>query len=47
MDGFSGKVVYEMIKRDKSIAKVVERWKDSSNLWLQRASCVSFVKVGC
>lgn len=45
MDGFSGKVIFEMIKRNNEIAKEVEKWKDSENLWLQRTSCVSFVKV--
>lgn len=34
-----------MIKRDPSLAEVVRQWKDADNLWQQRSSCVSFVKL--
>eukprot|EP01126_Amoeba_proteus_P054491 TRINITY_DN6709_c0_g1_i3.p1 TRINITY_DN6709_c0_g1~~TRINITY_DN6709_c0_g1_i3.p1 ORF type:complete len:153 (+),score=24.78 TRINITY_DN6709_c0_g1_i3:651-1109(+) len=34
-----------MIKRNEKIGYQIQKWKDSKNLWEQRASCVSFVKL--
>jgi 3-methyladenine DNA glycosylase AlkD len=44
-DSFSSKVIAELIKKDKSITFIIKQWKDSSNCWQQRSSCVSFVKL--
>jgi len=44
-DGFSSKVLCEMIKIDKSVAKEVHQWQHSECIWRKRASCVSFVKI--
>ncbi|KAL9653709.1 hypothetical protein ABK040_014655 [Willaertia magna] len=44
-DTLSSTVICELIKRDENLAKLLKSWKDSSNLWQQRSSCVSFVKI--
>ncbi|EFC36046.1 predicted protein [Naegleria gruberi] len=44
-DTISSTVICELIKRDSSLAQVVQKWKDSDNLWKQRSACVSFVKI--
>jgi len=43
-DSFSSKVMGEIIKSDPKIVPFIVTWKDSSNLWKQRSSCVSFLK---
>jgi len=46
-DSLSSRVICEIIKKDT--AKVTHldilAWKDSDNLWKQRSSCISFVKI--
>lgn len=44
-DGLAGMLFGRMIKRDPTVSEVIHPWKDSSNMWKQRASCVSFVPV--
>eukprot|EP01125_Pyxidicula_operculata_P007364 TRINITY_DN2506_c0_g1_i1.p1 TRINITY_DN2506_c0_g1~~TRINITY_DN2506_c0_g1_i1.p1 ORF type:complete len:248 (+),score=22.29 TRINITY_DN2506_c0_g1_i1:30-773(+) len=44
-DRFSSMVLGEMIKKDSTYVKPIVEWKDSDNLWVKRASCVSFLKV--
>jgi len=44
-DNLCGKVLFEMIKRNNEITELLREWKDSPNMWRQRASCVSFVKL--
>lgn len=44
-DVLSSKVFSNMIKEDKKIAWIVKKWKDDSNLWLQRSACITFVKL--
>jgi 3-methyladenine DNA glycosylase AlkD len=34
-----------MIKQDVRVAQYLQAWKDSTNVWKQRAACVSFVKL--
>jgi len=43
-DCIAGKVIFEIIKKDKAVVPTIVAWKDSTHMWRQRASCVSFVK---
>jgi 3-methyladenine DNA glycosylase AlkD len=45
-DSLSGRVFFSMVKREAACLEVVRSWKQVPNLWRQRASCVSFVKLG-
>jgi len=45
-DSLSGKVIHELIKANNvDVISEIHTWKNSDNLWQQRASCVSFVKT--
>eukprot|EP01080_Neovahlkampfia_damariscottae_P000846 gene846-9095_t len=44
-DTLASRVIHEMIVKDPKIVELIKKWKDSDNLWVQRASCVSFVKL--
>ena len=49
-DSICSKVFAEMIQLDenenKGVVPAIVEWKGSDNYWKQRASCVSFVRVG-
>jgi len=42
-DAFSTRVLTQIIRNDSKVATKLSEWKDSTNLWRQRACCVSFV----
>jgi 3-methyladenine DNA glycosylase AlkD len=45
-DSISSKVICELIKlKPKTMAPIVEEWKDADHMWRQRSACVSFVKI--
>ncbi len=44
-DSLSGQLLCEMIKKGKLTPEKMSEWKNSSNLWMQRAACVTFVKI--
>lgn len=42
-DGLSGSLIGKMIRRDPSLSKSTYAWRNSSNLWLQRSSCLVYL----
>ncbi len=44
-DSLSGKVIWNMIRLDSNFSTIIQKWKNSKYMWLQRVSCVSFLKV--
>lgn len=45
-DALSCRVFFVLVQREPSCLAIVQSWKDAPNLWRQRASCVTFVKLG-
>eukprot|EP01103_Thecamoeba_quadrilineata_P017686 TRINITY_DN6388_c0_g1_i1.p1 TRINITY_DN6388_c0_g1~~TRINITY_DN6388_c0_g1_i1.p1 ORF type:complete len:250 (+),score=49.04 TRINITY_DN6388_c0_g1_i1:52-801(+) len=43
-DSVSSRILAEALRNDKKLAQIFVDWRDSPNLWKQRASCVTFVK---
>eukprot|EP00792_Barthelona_sp_PAP020_P012508 TRINITY_DN7204_c0_g1_i1.p1 TRINITY_DN7204_c0_g1~~TRINITY_DN7204_c0_g1_i1.p1 ORF type:complete len:257 (+),score=67.47 TRINITY_DN7204_c0_g1_i1:33-773(+) len=44
-DGLSSRVINNIIRnKGLKIVDYISQWKDSTNIWLQRSSCVSLVK---
>ncbi len=44
-DGLAGSLIGRMIRTDPTVAKSTESWKHSSNIWLQRSSCLVYLPV--
>ncbi len=42
-DGLAGSLIGKMIRRDPTLSKSTYAWRNSSNLWLQRSSCLVYL----
>ncbi len=42
-DGIAGGLIGRMIRRDPTLCKSTYAWKNSSNIWLQRSSCLVYL----